>query len=136
RFMSEDPKLFDAGDYNLFRYCHNDPIDSTDAMGTDPHALSGHVTPELLAIVTKGLGATEAYARVMGLVQNTMSSLGYSAISIGSAGHQLSNAMGGLTMGFSSKGVSEGTGAAVANAKEYNHAGRDGAGDAGAGLDY
>ncbi len=24
--MSEDPKLFDAGDYNLFRYCHNDPI--------------------------------------------------------------------------------------------------------------
>src|SRR5206468_1530803 len=30
RFMSEDPKLFDAGDYNLFRYCHNDPIDFTD----------------------------------------------------------------------------------------------------------
>ena len=34
RFMSEDPKLFDAGDYNLFRYCHNDPIDHTDPMGT------------------------------------------------------------------------------------------------------
>jgi RHS repeat-associated protein len=34
RFMSEDPKLFDAGDYNLFRYCHNDPIDFTDPMGT------------------------------------------------------------------------------------------------------
>jgi len=33
--MSEDPKLFDAGDYNLFRYCHNDPIDNTDPMGTD-----------------------------------------------------------------------------------------------------
>jgi uncharacterized protein RhaS with RHS repeats len=33
RFMSEDPKLFDAGDYNLFRYCHNDPIDFTDPMG-------------------------------------------------------------------------------------------------------
>ena len=33
RFMSEDSKLFDAGDYNLFRYCHNDPIDFTDAMG-------------------------------------------------------------------------------------------------------
>jgi RHS repeat-associated protein len=33
RFMSEDPKLFDAGDYNLFRYCHNDPIDMTDPMG-------------------------------------------------------------------------------------------------------
>jgi RHS repeat-associated protein len=33
RFMSEDPKLFDAGDYNLFRYCHNDAIDMTDPMG-------------------------------------------------------------------------------------------------------
>jgi hypothetical protein len=33
--MSEDPKLFDAGDYNLFRYCHNDPIDMTDPMGLD-----------------------------------------------------------------------------------------------------
>jgi RHS repeat-associated protein len=35
RFMSEDPKGFDAGDYNLFRYCHNDPIDLTDPMGTE-----------------------------------------------------------------------------------------------------
>ena len=33
--MSEDPKLFDAGDYNLFRYCHNDPIDFTDPMGLE-----------------------------------------------------------------------------------------------------
>jgi RHS repeat-associated protein len=33
RFMSEDPKLFDAGDYNLFRYCRNDPIDNVDPMG-------------------------------------------------------------------------------------------------------
>jgi RHS repeat-associated protein len=35
RFMSEDPKLFDGGDYNLFRYCHNDPLDLTDPMGLD-----------------------------------------------------------------------------------------------------
>ena len=34
RFMSEDPLLFDAGDYNLFRYVHNDPEDVTDPMGT------------------------------------------------------------------------------------------------------
>ena len=38
RFMSEDPKLFDAGDYNLFRYCHNDPIDNTDPMGLESPA--------------------------------------------------------------------------------------------------
>jgi RHS repeat-associated protein len=36
RFMSEDSKLADAGDYNLFRYCHNDPIDFTDPMGLEP----------------------------------------------------------------------------------------------------
>jgi len=36
RFTGEDPKGFDAGDYNLFRYCHNDPEDLTDAMGLAP----------------------------------------------------------------------------------------------------
>ncbi len=33
RFMSEDPKGYDAGDYNLYRYCENDPWDKTDPMG-------------------------------------------------------------------------------------------------------
>ena len=33
RFMSEDPKGFDAGDYNWYRYCDNDPWDETDPMG-------------------------------------------------------------------------------------------------------
>jgi RHS repeat-associated protein len=47
RFMSEDPKLFDAGDYNLFRYCHNDPIDNVDPMGLTAYETSGqHMTPE------------------------------------------------------------------------------------------
>jgi RHS repeat-associated protein len=43
RFMSEDPKLFDAGDYNLFRYCHNDPMDFTDPMGLDDI----YISPEM-----------------------------------------------------------------------------------------
>ncbi len=33
RFMSEDPKGFDAGDYNLYRYVGNDPLDRSDPMG-------------------------------------------------------------------------------------------------------
>lgn len=99
--MSEDPKLFDAGDYNLFRYCHNDPIDLTDPMGLLPN-MPYHWTPELLAQLTKGLGASEAYARIMGLVQNAMSGLNSTAgaISIGAAGHQLgaiANALAGWT---------------------------------------
>jgi RHS repeat-associated protein len=42
RFMSEDPKLFDAGDYNLFRYCHNDPLDLSDPMGLDAIQFNDH----------------------------------------------------------------------------------------------
>jgi RHS repeat-associated protein len=33
RFMSPDPKEFAAGDYNLYRYCHNDPVNKNDPMG-------------------------------------------------------------------------------------------------------
>jgi len=35
RFMSEDPKGFAAGDYNLFRYVGNNPVNSTDPMGLE-----------------------------------------------------------------------------------------------------
>ena len=33
RFMQPDPKHFAAGDYNLYRYCHNDPVNKSDPMG-------------------------------------------------------------------------------------------------------
>jgi RHS repeat-associated protein len=36
RFMQPDPKEFGAGDYNLYRYCHNDPVNHTDPTGLDP----------------------------------------------------------------------------------------------------
>jgi hypothetical protein len=45
--MSEDLKLFDAGDYNLFRYCHNDPIDFTDPMGLWEWSDAGEVVYSL-----------------------------------------------------------------------------------------
>jgi RHS repeat-associated protein len=35
RFMQPDPKEFAAGDYNLYRYCHNDPVNRVDPMGLD-----------------------------------------------------------------------------------------------------
>jgi RHS repeat-associated protein len=43
RFMSEDPKGFHAGDYNLFRYCDNDPEDRTDAMGLDDNGAAAQM---------------------------------------------------------------------------------------------
>jgi RHS repeat-associated protein len=33
RFMSPDSQHFAAGDYNLYRYCHNDPVNRTDPTG-------------------------------------------------------------------------------------------------------
>jgi RHS repeat-associated protein len=33
RFMQPDPKEFGAGDYNLYRYCHNDPVNKSDPLG-------------------------------------------------------------------------------------------------------
>jgi RHS repeat-associated protein len=35
RFLQPDPKQFEAGDYNLYRYCHNDPVNKTDPMGLE-----------------------------------------------------------------------------------------------------
>jgi RHS repeat-associated protein len=35
RFMQPDPKQFSAGDYNLYRYCHNDPVNRTDPTGLE-----------------------------------------------------------------------------------------------------
>jgi RHS repeat-associated protein len=59
RFLSEDRKGFDAGDYNLFRYCHNDPTDLTDPMGlwgvSEVQSSSGDVTvttQEIRQVVT------------------------------------------------------------------------------------
>src|SRR5437588_8536464 len=45
RFTGEDPKGFDAGDYNLFRYCHNDPEDITDPMGLDTEEIDRLIKP-------------------------------------------------------------------------------------------
>jgi RHS repeat-associated protein len=33
RFLQPDPKEFGAGDYNLYRYCHNDPVNKSDPTG-------------------------------------------------------------------------------------------------------
>jgi hypothetical protein len=59
--MSEDPKLFDAGDYNLFRYCHNDPIDHTDPMGEiiDTLADLGFIAYDTYKAITDGANRSE-----------------------------------------------------------------------------
>jgi RHS repeat-associated protein len=36
RFLQPDPKQFEAGDYNIYRYCHNDPVNRSDPFGLGP----------------------------------------------------------------------------------------------------
>ena len=66
--MSEDPKDFDAGDYNLYRYCHNDPEDHTDAMGLEGNNVSVtdwkglHIEQELEQRERAGLDTTAGRA--------------------------------------------------------------------------
>jgi RHS repeat-associated protein len=38
RFLQPDPKEFAAGDYNLYRYCHNDPVNKSDPTGLDTYS--------------------------------------------------------------------------------------------------
>jgi RHS repeat-associated protein len=101
RFMSEDPKLFGAGDYNLFRYCHNDPIDNVDPMGLAN--MPYHLTPELMDYL---YGKAMAAAQWRGSDLMHASTAG-GAISIGATGYQYngflsawSAAKAGATYGY------------------------------------
>jgi len=40
RFLQPDPKQFAAGDYNLYRYCHNDPVNKIDPFGLLEYAFT------------------------------------------------------------------------------------------------
>jgi hypothetical protein len=87
RFTSEDPSLFDAGDYNLFRYCHNDPLDLTDPMGLEtPWSGAGPQNPDNHASVEK-------YAEIMGKVQWAMRWSTQGAVGMGTAGYQAWSAL-------------------------------------------
>jgi RHS repeat-associated protein len=55
RFLQSDPKGFDAGDMNLFRYCGDDPVDLSDPLG-----LEGEVRSELEAAVSVARRQVEA----------------------------------------------------------------------------
>ncbi len=88
RFMSEDPKLFDAGDYNLFRYCHNDPIDFTDSMGLEINfAQTG--APVSGNHVAQAIEMDHAYGEIMAAAQMRFSG----AIAAGMAGYQMYSAV-------------------------------------------
>jgi RHS repeat-associated protein len=110
RFMSEDPKVFDAGDYNLFRYCHNDPIDFTDPMGLDAQAWIEAVVPgayeynQMLASfhagnygVAAGWASTMLASQYLGVVSGTASTraqAGFRAARVAASQRQVTAVLG------------------------------------------
>ena len=72
RFLQPDPKEFGAGDYNLYRYCHNDPVNRSDPLGlleikwnesgntTDPK-IENHYTDEKLRANDKPAAGTTTH---------------------------------------------------------------------------
>ena len=60
RFLQPDPKEFAAGDYNLYRYCHNDPVNRSDPDGLEFYDHD----PEPVPALTGKFGNTEARVSV------------------------------------------------------------------------
>lgn len=55
RFMQPDPKHFAAGDYNLYRYCHNDPVNHSDPLGLELDAVYS-ISNQTLVVVNSDNG--------------------------------------------------------------------------------
>jgi uncharacterized protein RhaS with RHS repeats len=75
RFLQPDPKEFGAGDYNLYRYCHNDPVNKTDPLGLAPgdpfDSIEGAVRDVHSFINSTSIGENREYGSVIYRVGNT-----------------------------------------------------------------
>jgi RHS repeat-associated protein len=68
RFLQPDPKHFKAGDYNLYRYCHNDPVNKSDPLGLDPIVVSPAENALALQGDVQNLAAMNANTWLFGLL--------------------------------------------------------------------
>jgi RHS repeat-associated protein len=74
RFLQPDPRQFEAGDFNLYRYCHNDPVNKSDPTGLDPIVVSPAENALALQGDTQNLAAMNANTWLFGLVSFEYSS--------------------------------------------------------------
>jgi hypothetical protein len=101
--MSEGHILADSGDYNFFRYCHNDPVDFTDPMGLETNN-AGLAPREISHLIAEMREGQKQIAQLKAYVHAQEWHGG--AIGIGAANFavgQLQLAMGGLQMAFAGR---------------------------------
>ena len=93
RFLQPDPEHFKAGDHNLYRYCHNDPINRNDPFGLeDAEPDSRRNQSERAAELGKGIrGYYDVSRAILGLwdpkTNNRMIVRMYSGAGAGVAGN-------------------------------------------------
>jgi RHS repeat-associated protein len=75
RFLQPDPMQFAAGDYNLYRYCHNDPVNKS-----DPSGLETLTRPEIddqvgdrISGLAQAIGASRAWQNFISDTQEMLS---------------------------------------------------------------
>lgn len=106
RFLQPDPKQSDAGDYNLYRYCHSDPVNKSDPMGliSDPGTWNSEAM---------GQGDPPAYyltgVAVVGAAMAVPAAIEVGSLALVRFGPAITAATGagiGKTIQFAQKGIS------------------------------
>jgi RHS repeat-associated protein len=97
RFMQPDPKEFAAGDYNLYRYCHNDPVNHADPTGLSPTSeaiftSAGEVIGFFLSLPVDA--AEDVSTAGVGVLANPATTIGMTAAG-GLAGRSLDHLING-----------------------------------------
>ena len=77
RFLQPDPKEFAVADYNLYRYCHNDPVNKNDPFGLEFYDLGARFSDFVQGADTYGI--TQPALTAPKIILTPVSGGGYTA---------------------------------------------------------
>src|SRR5205807_3458653 len=109
RFLQPDSKEFAAGDYNLYRYCHNDPVNKSDPTGLDTFALGIGVNGAFgldfrgsfqIAVQTAPSGTSIGYIASIQPLSGVSTGIGAAISAVGTYSKATLGEIGGMTGNF------------------------------------